>query len=40
MTKALELLFEISMTSVLSFKKKKKKNFHAKPIGFSITEKI
>lgn len=44
MTKALELSFEISMLYIyiykICFKFKKKKNFHAKPIGRSITEKM
>lgn len=50
MTKDLELSFEISMLNkyiyaiyiiyIICFKFKKKKNFHAKPIGCSITEKM
>ena len=43
MTKALELSFEISMLYIYIYKicfKFKKKNFHAKPIGRSITEKM
>lgn len=44
MTKALELSFEISMLYIYIYIKSvlslKKKNFHAKPIGRSITEKM